>query len=302
MIFSELYSVYYNSVAALLGEVLKGNGEKAHLRDTVERLAFAESALTILPALQEERWQLLNKDGTTPLRHIPTMPMTLLQKRWLKAISLDPRVALFDLSFEGLEEVEPLFTPDDFVIYDRYADGDPYGDEGYRNRFRTVLRALREHRPLKVETVNRNGRVVSVNLMPLRLEYSEKDDKFRLIASGYRYGRVVNLGRMLSCRFSEDPNDSLQQESPREMKSLTLRIRDARNALERCMLHFAHFEKRAERLGDEEYALHLRYDGEDETELVIRVLSFGPMVEVVAPVEFRHLIADRLIRQNKLRM
>ncbi|MBO5221383.1 MAG: WYL domain-containing protein [Clostridia bacterium] len=302
MIFSELYSAYYNAVAALLKEVIAGNREEKHLRETVERHAFAESALTVLPALKQQKWQLLTKEGDTPLRHAPTLPLTLLERRWLKAVSMDPRVRLFDLSFEGLEDVEPLFTPDDYVIYDRYADGDPYEDEGYVSRFRLILRAIREHRPLRIETVNRRGRPIVMNLMPLRLEYSEKDDKFRLISSGCRYGKTVNLGRILSCRFYEGTNYSEHHESPRTLRSLTLRIRDERNALERCMLHFAHFEKRAERLEGNEYALHLRYDGEDETELVIRVLSFGPMVEVLEPQEFRALIAERLIRQNKLRM
>ena len=36
--------------------------------------------------------------------------------------------------------------------------------------------------------------------MPEYLEYSEKDDKFRLVASGCRYGKTINLGRILSCK------------------------------------------------------------------------------------------------------
>ncbi|MBO5840951.1 MAG: hypothetical protein J6Q86_05970, partial [Methanobrevibacter sp.] len=50
------------------------------------------------------------------------------------AISLDPRIKLFDVKFEGLDDVEPLFTPDDYCIYDKYGDGDPFEDEGYIKR------------------------------------------------------------------------------------------------------------------------------------------------------------------------
>ena len=64
------------------------------------------------------------------------------------------------------------------------------------------------------------------------------------------------------------------------------------------MLHFAHLEKKAERLEDEQYDLHLRYYESDETEIVIRVLSFGPCVKVLEPESFVNLIKERLILQK----
>ena len=73
---------------------------------------------------------------------------------------------------------------------------------------------------------------------------------------------------------------------------------DQRNALERALLHFAHFEKEAERIERNRYRIRVRYDKDDETELVIRVLSFGPMIRVTAPEVFVDLIRKRLIRQK----
>lgn len=64
------------------------------------------------------------------------------------------------------------------------------------------------------------------------------------------------------------------------------------------MLHFAHFEKRAERTDDGRYILRLTYDADDETELVIRVLSFGPCVRVLEPERFADLIRQRLTAQK----
>ena len=57
------------------------------------------------------------------------MPLTTLQKQWLKAISLDPRVKLFGAKFPDLDEIEPLFTPEDYYVYDKYSDGDDYENE-----------------------------------------------------------------------------------------------------------------------------------------------------------------------------
>ena len=51
------------------------------------------------------------------------------------------------------------------------------------------------------------------------------------------------------------------------------------------------------RLTDTQYQITLRYDSADETELIIRVLSFGPMLEVTSPPRFRALLRARLLKQ-----
>jgi len=103
MIFSELYSAYYNAVAAIISQILDGECSDKELQRIVSEKAFGESLLTVIPSLKSEKWQLITSDMTTRLEHKPTMPLTKLQKQWLKAISLDPRIKLFDVKFEGLE-------------------------------------------------------------------------------------------------------------------------------------------------------------------------------------------------------
>lgn len=46
------------------------------------------------------------------------------------------------------------------------------------------------------------------------------------------------------------------------------------------------------------YKITVNYDKDDETEIVIRILSFGPMIKVVAPAHFENLIKERLIKQK----
>ena len=58
------------------------------------------------------------------------------------------------------------------------------------------------------------------------------------------------------------------------------------------------FEKQAERTDDGRYILRLKYYENDETEIVIRVLSFGPYVKVLEPEGFVNLIKERLISQK----
>lgn len=300
MIFSELYSAYYNSVAKILSKVIEEDATEKDLQKIIENTAFAESSLTILPSMKSGKWQLLNDDMTTPVLNVPTMPLTMLQKRWLKSISLDPRIRLFDFSFEGLDDVEPLFTPEDYVVYDRYLDGDPYFDEAYVKNFKTILEAIKDKQPLKIEILNRKKMPVTLNTLPLRLEYSEKDDKFRMISKGCKYGGTINIARITNIEKYHGSAITLTREKQTEYKVVTLKVYDKRNTLERAMLHFAHFEKQVEKLDEETYMVHIKYDKDDETELVIRVLSFGPTVEVIEPDGFRNLIIERLKKQKAL--
>ena len=59
MIFSELYSTYYNTVARVLKAAIDHPLSKEELRSIIEKNAFGESVLNIEPAIMEERWQVL---------------------------------------------------------------------------------------------------------------------------------------------------------------------------------------------------------------------------------------------------
>lgn len=299
MIFSELYGAYYNTVAKILKAATAHPLSQKEIQQIVCDTAFGESILSIVPALKEENWQLTLKDGSTPIRNIPSMPLTILQKRWLKAISLDPRIKLFTDDFPAFDDVEPLFTQDDYCVFDRYADGDPYEDPTYIRYFRLILDAIKNRTPLSISVTNRKESITNLVVMPEYLEYSEKDDKFRLVSLGGRHGSTVNLARIISCRpFSKEFNMKPGGNLRVKKKTVEFELIDQRNALERVLLHFAHFEKEAEKLDDDRYLIKIVYDRDDETEIVIRILSFGPMIKVISPQGFVERIKERLSSQK----
>lgn len=300
MIFSELYSAYYNTVAAIISHMIDGEHSEKELQKIVAERAFGESTLTILPSLKSEKWQLVHADMTTPLAHKPTMPLTTLQKRWFKAISLDPRVMLFGVTFPNLDDVEPLFTPEDYYVYDQYSDGDPFEDEEYIRQFRVILEAIRDGSQIKFEMTNRKGNAMFIRCRPVRLEYSEKDDKFRLVTAGWRAVSTVNLAKIKNCIRYTGEKSSFGHEKVTVYDTVTVKLRDERNALERFMLHFAHFEKQAEKLDKQNYLVRIKYDYSDQPELVIRILSFGPLVEVVGSEEFRRMVIEKLKKQKSI--
>lgn len=300
MIFNEIYGCYYNTVAEILKYAVEGKLDKNKMTQIINEKAFSESILQILPAINEERWQILKSDLTTPIRHCPTLPLSSLEKRWLKAISLDARIKLFDVNFDFLNDTEPLFTPDDYILYDKYNDGDPFCDKKYINIFRTVLYSIKNKKKIRIEYLSRRGNSRRLMCDPYELEYSAKDDKFRVYVSSCRFASVLNMAGIRKCEIIGDAHIPYVTEEETASEYFIMELEDVRNTLERAMLHFAHFEKEAEHIGGIRYRIKIKYSKSDETELVIRVLSFGTYVKVIEPQSFVSLIKDRLIQQKRL--
>ena len=119
----------------------------------------------------------------------------------------------------------------------------------------------------------------------------------RLITGAGSKPLTVNLSRMDSVRLL-DPWDESEYRQPNEKKNtLIMDLYDSRNALERVMLHFTDLEKETERIDDRHYRITLNYKQGDETEILIRILSFGPVLKVTAPESMVAHIKERLDRQ-----
>lgn len=309
MLFSEIYSAYYNTVASIISCSQQGKLDSDLLFKIVKESAFPESFMTIGSALETGKWPLVKKDYSTNIQNIPTMPLSILQKRWLKALCNDKRIRLF-VSDEVLErlknqlqDVEALFNENDYYLYDKYSDGDPYDDPDYIKNFRTVLEAIHQKKTISVEYTGRFGQQKRFICAPCKIEYSEKDDKFRIISKVKNRHSILNIARINSCELTDNSkvDDISEEDLPDNRRtSVTLEIYDERKAMERVMLAFAHFEKSAVQVSDEVYRLTLNYDSFDEIELVVRVLSFGPMVKVLEPESFRNLIQERISKQIEL--
>lgn len=299
MLFHEVYGAYFSAVSEILRRASAGELTPDMMKRICDEKAFSESFLKIIPALTSGDWQLLYPDMTTPVS-APVQPQTALQRRWLKAISLDPRMKLFDLEWNFPDDVQPLFTPDDIVYFDRYADGDPFGDEHYIMVFRTALEGIKTGSTAEILYHSAKGRTRRIKCRPQLLEYSEKDDKFRLRVTGCRNADILNVAGIDSIILC--PELYFRQEAPAqpETRCMEAELTDERNALERAMLHFAHFERETSHLGGDRYRLRVFYSEIDETELLIRVLSFGPMMRVCAPDSLVREIRRRLIKQYKM--
>lgn len=302
MIFSEIYNCYFQSVSAIIKEAVEGGLTGKRMTEIIQQTAFSESFFTIESALRMEEWPLLTKDWKTPIKHIPGQPLTSLQLRWMKSLLEDPKIHLFSPDTAGLEEVEPLFTPDMFVYYDRYQDADPYQDPKYITCFQQVLSALRQKKGLQILYCERTGKKHAIRGLPKYLEYSSKDDKFRLKMISeeniYQDYQEINMARILEVHLV---HVSVEENIPKkEKKKIVCYLKDERNALTRAMFQFSYLEKETEQLSEGNYRITIYYDKNDENELLIQILAFGSSIYVSEPCELKEKIKIRLERQMQL--
>lgn len=321
-LFHKIYNCYYNVVRHILTAATEQPVTRQDMDDICRSYGFQESGTAIIPKLTGGIWPLLKETDknayTSILQHPPfSLPLSDLQKSWLKALIQDKRIRLF-LWDEDLERLDlelngysPLYREDDFYYYDRYMDGDPYDSPEYRKHFQAILRSLCEEKTLLVAYQGKHGQVHSFETAPYQLQYSSKDDKFRLCCLQWLHGSfkrntILNLSRIKDCHVTSapcPPDLSSHGFCPvqKAAEPVIMEISGQRNSLERCMLHFANYEKHTEY--DEErkcWICSIYYDLADETELLIDILSFGPVVRVLGPPSFVRQIRKRVQRQHDL--
>ena len=186
------------------------------------------------------------------------------------------------------------------MYFDRYADGDNYDDPAYIANFRLIRQAIAERRKLKVSFLNSREQKRCEILEPVQLEYSDKEDKFRVLCADRQSIKTVNLGRIVQCELLRDTFPENVRLKEREKKVLKFTLTDERNALERAMMKFSHYKKEVERRDAENYLVTLEYDVDDETDVLIQILSFGSYIEVTAPDRMREELRKRMERQMAL--
>lgn len=290
-LFSEVYSCYFQVIKSLIEK--KSCISEQEVNFHIKNTCFEESILYLLPKLTEQGWGFYEKrDGLLHSRLSEDfyVPLTDLQKSYIKAILLDDKIGLFldDDEIEAIghafSDVEPLYLPEDFYYYDRFSDKDDYKDPEYRKHFRTILSTIENHEYIDILYESRFHR-----RLPCRLEYSMKNDCFRLLAAASytenqrtvssrarRNPQVItlNLSRIHEVTLTSrtvkrlpDINHLLQRSCYQE--PVRILIKNHRNALERAMLQFANYEKSTRKLDDDTYECLIYYNKDNEIELLI---------------------------------
>ena len=314
VLFHEMYNIYFRIVSHMLDSAGKIPLTKEKIKTIVRKYGFGMTWKEFEKKLDRGGIPVFcrSEDGvyTSPLK-VTSRPLSMLERRWLAAIAADERIGLF-LGREELDElrnslsgVEPLYKKEDFQTVDGVNDPDPFANPVYIKNFKALLYALRNEKSLQVRYKPRHDKERNMFVIPSSLQYSLKDDKFRLlgisgIESGKTWRVTMNLSRIISVTVLEKNISPLKTEWRPETREAVLELSPERGTQERAMIHFANYEC-ASYVGEGgEIVMNVKYDAEDEKEVLIRVLSFGPLIHVMSPDSLVSLIKERLKRQGEL--
>ena len=279
---------------------------------------FEESPLFIMPKILSGEWDFFEEDNGIFISKLSdgfSIPLSKLQKCYISALLLDEKIQLFfnKKQLDYLKKLfacyHPLWTQEDFYYYDRFTDKDDFNSPVYINVFQTILSAIKKCQWISINYKGKNS--INIHeLLPCRLEYSLKNDRFRLIASpcpGNPVPRIelYNLSNIIEISFIEkyevtqpDINKAIMESYYKE--PVRLLIKDKRNALERTMLQFANYEKNTTKIDNDTYECCIYYNKNVETELLIEILSFGPVLQVTGNEYFLAQLKQRLKKQAGL--
>lgn len=308
-IFSEIFGCYYKVITEIVNNSPLTVDE---IRNIINENGFAESCFHLLPKL--EMLQFIEKrDGKyySLLKNKIKMPITNLEKSWLKAISNDIRFELFaeDYDKSKLDDTEPLYRQEQFRYYDKYSDGDDFGNYYYKKFFRKINAAMENSATVKIvyQSPKRN-KITIGSYIPLKFEFSSKDDKFRFFVARIIKGKIsdyvcLNMGRVLDVRNSKEnfkgklnPENNIDKFNCEE--PVIAEIYDERNATERFMVEFSAYRKNSEFDDNTQTCTtKIYYRKTDETEVLIKLLSFGPTLKVLGPERFLKLFKYRIQKQ-----
>ncbi|MEG1805248.1 MAG: hypothetical protein RR327_02525 [Clostridia bacterium] len=299
MIFSEIYGLYFRTMEKLIEKAINGTLDDSAFYQLISDNAFSESVLFIDNEVKGEKWQIVDKNYRTPFQFTPKTPLADMEKRWLKTISQDAKFLLFvDEIPDWLGEIEPLFNLSDIIYPDKLCDGDDFESENYRQIFKTIRRAFKENLKLNIQYTSGKGYFHNAEFIPRKLEYSAKEDKFRLYTGNVFKNNIINIGRISKCDIAGGFDKASLLPLKMNTAEVEFEITDERNCLERALIHFSSQEKQTTKIGEQKYLVKMRYNTDDETEIVIRLLQFGQFVKVVSPPNMVNQMKNRIFNQK----
>ncbi len=308
--FSEIYGAYYRIVEKILAK------PKLTLKDIqaiITENAFDETGLYIDINILKNDWGLLkpNPDNTfSPItKNIPPKILTNLQKSYIKAKLADPRSHLFldqqthkNLS-QKLADTQPLYQSQNFHFFDVFEGGDSI-DQNYIDNFNIILNSIKQKRIIKINYSTPKSGEMYGKFLPYKIQFSPKNNIMRLICFRLKNNQIekqntINISRIILAEQADEFINYNENELPFEKyKQVELEVSYQRNGIERFMNEFAPYRKKSE-YNSGYCKVILDYNKSDETELLIRILSFGTVIKIISP-EMREKAKERIEKQYKL--
>ncbi len=251
--------------------------------------------------------------GEAPL-YRDVMPLTRLERRWLRSLAEDVRIGCF-LGEAEREVVQDFFKTDRPLPLKRIRYFDQRqipAEQGKREAMvaRRLLEAIHCRRLVWLRYHTRKDTWVTGCFRPVLLEFSRKNNRFQGYFQSCRTGGVLamNLCGIQDLALKEkhfeweEAREALERYWEENRKSVEVEFFNVRNLADRLLTELSPWEKRC--VYDKssgKYRLTLFYQANDENELVIRLMGYGPDLRVADPEHsICRAMRERIRRQMEI--
>ena len=253
-----------------------------------------------------------NANVSTSFNNIPNdfmFPLTTIEISFLKAMINDDKCKLImgescnllkaELDKSQYKEIYSYFNKENYVIFDQYLNGDKSFLENlnYKKNLKFLLNAIKEKEHVYFENTEDDVAKTKVSV-PKRIEYSQKEDRFKVIINSKN--RPLDIQNIRMCQYTD------KQLSPAKKKEiLTCKVaidipEDKKYTRNRLFREFSSFERDCEQIDDTGHILSFKFEKGDYKEIAYRLLQFGPYVYCLEPDCVRERIKEKVNMQYQL--
>ncbi|OOM71481.1 hypothetical protein CLPUN_49480 [Clostridium puniceum] len=187
-----------------------------------------------------------------------------------------------------------------------------YNLKKFQEDFYIILDGIIKEKPIIYTNIDKNGNEYKNQLaLPIRIEYSLKDNKFRASLYSFKEERsiMVNLHTLKDVKIAEkdiEISENINLEINREdvLKNLkekkysetpiTIELEDIRGAMERCFMSFSSFERSSRAISKNKYEIDIYYYAFEEADVIRKIMSLGPYVKVKSPKRVKEIIVENI--------
>lgn len=259
--------------------------------------------------LTENCSMLVNKDKNGCLKlksgsKLP-VPVTREEKAYLKAILRSK----YSRIFFNDDEIEKLISScsdapdiplDDICVSIR---NEREITDTIRDNIRSVLSSIKEHSEIRYSNKTKNGIMENMSGYPVRIEYSPLYDLFQVSIWSDSESRPVkvNIHTMYDLELTgniwKDAKSPVEMMKTKRLKEpVIMKIRNCKNTAARANIMFSTYDTETIKLPDGNSLMKIYYYSFDEKEIIDRIFSFGPYIQVISPQSVVDKIIERLER------
>lgn len=327
-LFDEVKNRYFHIVFEVLNECENGLSKK-HIVKIVDEEEFQEKVIgkdfqtfegLLLNEYDEsENYNLLKLEDGAYYPGVmgdkkPPVPVrfTNIEKAWLKNLINDGNLKLLlndtitEKLKDALDGVDCLDTSKNIEITNKSILPEIEDFEKYRDNLRTILEAIQKEKSIKYCNVDRLGNKYSEKMaIPVRLEYSLKDGRFRVSMYSLDDKKPVmaNVFSLSNIEIEENRESEIDRESAIRLiyerkysrEPIVLEVTDKKAAMERCFMSFSEMERYSRCIEEDKYEMKLFYYTFEEEEVIRKILALGPYAKVISPQR----IIDEIIKRIK---